>query len=441
MTELLPRPVRLLLGATSTGVGERRLRESASGKVVLVTGASSGVGEATARRLAGAGATVLLVARRVERLEELRDHIENGGGTAFVHPCDLADVDQAGRLADEVLDQHGRVDVVVSNAGVSIRRWISETYDRFRDIEKTINVNYLGPARLLLGLLDAMREQGSGHIVSVATIGVDFPPLRWSAYIASKAAFETWLAGVAPEIRADGVTTTSVHLQLVRSPMLGPFRMWSYLPGMSSDEAAAIVARAIVQRPRTIAPMWARVGRAVTGIAQAPLEVAMAQYVRRTNPDSKRRRAQAPAPASVTAALGQPGRLLDAALSGFETVVSAGVVRPVRPDRIARAVLALRAFGATPAAAAAAGVQLYGDRVAVIDELGSLTFNELDRCARAMASALHAEFGLGSDDRVAIMCRCRCLPPRLRSGAAQHRLLRETARRCARARGRNCCRP
>jgi NAD(P)-dependent dehydrogenase (short-subunit alcohol dehydrogenase family) len=189
MTEFLPRPVRLLIGATSPGISEQKLRDSVSGKIVLITGASSGVGRATALRLAAAGATVLLVARRRELLEQLRGHIEAEGGRAFVHACDLGDPAQAERLAADVLDQHGHVDVVVSNAGVSIRRWVSETYDRFRDIERTINVNYLGPVQLLLGLLDSMREQGDGHIVAVATIGVDFPPLRWSAYIASKAAF------------------------------------------------------------------------------------------------------------------------------------------------------------------------------------------------------------------------------------------------------------
>src|SRR5205823_1470326 len=109
------------------------------------------------------------------------------------------------------------------------------------------------------------------------------PPLRWSAYIASKAAFETWLAGVAPEARADGVTTTSIHLQLVRSPMLGPFKMWNYLPGMSSEEAAGIVACAIVHRPRTIAPAWGRIASAVTDLAQEPLEGVLARYARATN--------------------------------------------------------------------------------------------------------------------------------------------------------------
>jgi NAD(P)-dependent dehydrogenase (short-subunit alcohol dehydrogenase family) len=144
MSELLPRPVRLLIGATSPGVGDAKLRQAVSGKVVLITGASSGVGEASARRLAAAGATVLLVARRRQLLEELRDKIEATGGTAFVHPCDLSDVEQAGALAETVLEHHGHIDVVVSNAGVSIRRWVSETYDRFRDIERTINTNYLG---------------------------------------------------------------------------------------------------------------------------------------------------------------------------------------------------------------------------------------------------------------------------------------------------------
>jgi acyl-CoA synthetase (AMP-forming)/AMP-acid ligase II/NAD(P)-dependent dehydrogenase (short-subunit alcohol dehydrogenase family) len=406
MTEFLPRPVRLLIGATSQGIGEGKLRDSVSGKIVLITGASSGVGRATALRLGGAGAIVLLVARRRDLLDQLRGHIEAAGGSAFVHVCDLGDPDQAERLAAEVLEQHGHVDVVVSNAGVSIRRWVSETYNRFRDIERTINVNYLGPVRLLLGLLDSMRERGEGHIVAVATIGVDFPPLRWSAYIASKAAFETWLAGVAPEIRADGVTTTSIHLQLVRSPMLGPFAIWNFVPAMSSEEAAGIVARAIVQRPRRIAPVWARLGSAVTDLGQEPLESALALYSRLANPDSRRRAKQAPGSgAGGFGVLAAPLRLAEQALGGISTVASSRVVRPIRPDRGARALLALRRFGPGPGFVAAVSAELYAERPAVIDERGTVTFAELDCQVRSLAGALHGVYGLCSEDRLGLMAR------------------------------------
>ncbi len=400
--DVLPRPLRLLLGATGRGVSDRRLREAVEGKVVLVTGASSGVGKATSRRLGAAGATVLLVARRVELLEELREEIVAAGGSAFVHRCDLADTDRVSQLSSEVLDRHGHVDVVVSNAGVSIRRWISESYERFRDFERTINVNYLGPVRLLLGLLPSMRARGGGQIVNVSTLGVDYPPLRWSAYIASKAAFETWLGGVAPEIRADGVSTTSIHLQLVRSPMLGPFRMWRYVPGMSTEEAAGIVSRAIVERPRVIAPSWARIGGPINQLFQGPLELALARYASRTNPDSRRRGASSGGQPNL---LSRSAKLTEEALGAVTTIGALRVVRPVRPDRLIRTALAQRRFGTSAAFAAAAGAELHGDRPAVIDELGTITFSELDQQARALAGALHQHFDLASGRRVAIMCR------------------------------------
>ncbi len=390
--DVLPRPARLLLGATGVGVSDRRLREAVAGQVVLVSGASSGIGKATARRLGAAGASVLLVARRVELLQALRDEIVAGGGSAFVHPCDLSEPDRAGALADEVLARHGRVDVVVSNAGVSIRRWLSESYDRFGDFERTIRINYLGPVRLLLGLLPSMRERGSGHIVNVGTAGVDFPALRWSAYIASKSAFETWLGGVAPEIRADGVTTTSIHLQLVRSPMLGPFRMWRYIPGMSTDEAAGLVCRGIVDRPRMIAPYWARVGGPLTHVLQLPVELALARHSARANPGTRRRRASGDG-------------LLSQVRGAVTTIADSGAVRPVRPDRLVRALQAQRHFGTSVASSLAGGAELHSERTAVLDELGSITFAELDRQARLVAGALHEHFELRAGRRVAIMCR------------------------------------
>jgi acyl-CoA synthetase (AMP-forming)/AMP-acid ligase II/NAD(P)-dependent dehydrogenase (short-subunit alcohol dehydrogenase family) len=399
--DVLPRPLRLLLGATGLGVSEHRLREALAAKVVLITGASSGIGRATAKRLGGAGATVLLVARRAELLEEVRGEVAAAGGTAFVHPCDLSDPDRAAALSQDVLAEHGRVDVVVSNAGVSIRRWISQSYDRFDDVERTINVNYLGPVRLLLGMLPSMRERGSGHIVNVSTAGVDFPALRWSAYIASKAAFETWLGGVAPEIRADGVTTTSIHLQLVRSPMLGPFRMWNYIPGMSTDEAAGMVARAIVARPRVISPFWARIGGPINHLLEGPVELALARHARSANRDSRTPNPHVRRQSIAT----RSARLASEAAGALTTIAASRAVRPVRPDRLARVARAQRRFGGTAAFAAAAGAELHGDRPALIDELGAATFSGLDADARSLAGALYEHFDLSAGRRVAIMCR------------------------------------
>jgi len=400
MSELLPRQLRLLLGATGLDVSDARLRRAAAGKVVLITGASSGVGRASAIRLARAGATVLLVARRRELLESLREEIAAGGGSAFAHPCDLAELEQVDALCDEVLREHGGVDVIVSNAGISIRRWISQTYERFDDIERTIKVNYMGPVRLVLGLLPSMRERGSGQIVNVGTVGVDFPPIRWSAYIASKAAFETWLAGVAPEVLADGIATTSIHLQLVRSPMLGPFRMWNYLPGMSTEEAAGIVARAIVSRPRTIAPGWARIGGALTVLANRPLDSLLARYAKRVNRDSRANLTPSE-PGLSTRAL----RIASEAAAGLTTIAASKAMRPVRPDRLVRALLAQRRYGFSPAFAAAAAAELHPDRTALFDELGSLTFAELYTHGRQLASSLRQHFEIGPPSRIGIMCR------------------------------------
>ncbi len=394
--DILPRSVRLLLGATNPGISDARLRREVAGKVVLITGASSGIGEASALRLGAAGATVLLVARSVDKLDAVRDQIVAGGGSAFVHPCDMGDTDRVAELAESVLAQHDHVDVVVNNAGVSIRRWIAQSYDRFHDFERTINVNYLGPVRLLLGLLPSMRERGSGHIVNVATMGVDFPPMRWSAYIASKSAFEVWLSGAAPEILVDGVTVTSIHMQLVRSPMLGPFRMWRYIPGMSTEEAAGMVARGVALRPRRIAPIWARIGGPVTSLAQGGVERAFARQARRAVP-----RSRPPAPTPTNAVQ----RIAGETVGALTTIAALGVVRPIRPDRLGRALLAQQRFGSTPASMVAAAAALHPDRPAIIDELGTITFSELDDEARALAGALHRHFDVVATQRVALMIR------------------------------------
>ena len=169
--------------------------------MVLITGASSGIGKATAIKCGEAGAEVLLVARTPEKLEETKAEIEEGGGKAHIHQCDLSDLDDVERMAKEVLDQHERVDVLVNNAGRSIRRSVELSYERFHDFERTMQLNYFGALRLILSLLPAMRKRSKGrkggHIINVSSIGVQTHTPRFSAYVASKAALDAWSRCVA----------------------------------------------------------------------------------------------------------------------------------------------------------------------------------------------------------------------------------------------------
>ena len=253
-----------------------RLRAVVSGKTVLVTGASYGLGEATARKLGAAGATVLLVARSADRLAALAASINAGGGRAAAYPAALSDETAVAALAERLTENHGPMDVVVSNAGKSIRRSLHLQYDRPQDFECTIGVNYLGPVRLLLGLLPAMRRRGSGHIVSISTIGVlTTPGPRWGAYLASKSAFDVWLRSVAPELRADGVHVTSVYMTLVHTPMSEPTPILRRMPGLSAEQAADIVAKAIIDRPGRVQPWWVRPIEISSMLLPGPLGVGM----------------------------------------------------------------------------------------------------------------------------------------------------------------------
>lgn len=264
-------------------VDEQRLRRAVEGRIVLVTGASYGIGKATARMLGGHGATVLLVARSRDRLEEIANEIAAAGGTAEVHPADLSDPDSVAELAKEVLARHTHVDVVINNAGKSIRRAVDESYDRFHDFQRTIDVNYLGPVKLLLELLPSMRSRGEGHVVNVSTWGVRVVPApRWSAYQASKTAFDVWLRAVAAEAIADGVTTTHVYMPLVRTRMSAPTAYMRNLPGLTTDDAAAMLCHAIVKRPRVIAPWWLGAFEVASDLVRGPAERGLAVAYRRT---------------------------------------------------------------------------------------------------------------------------------------------------------------
>jgi len=255
---------------------KKALRDAVGGKVVLVTGASYGIGEATARKLAAAGATVLLVARSGDRLDELGGQISKGGGQAYAYATDVSDPESVDALAAEVLERHDRIDVLVNNAGKSIRRSIDLSYDRFHDFERTIRVNYLGPVKLVLALLPSMRARGHGHIVNVSTSGVRMPPApRWSAYIASKSAFDVFIRTVALEVARDGVTVSSVYMPLVHTRMSAPTTAFRYMPGLSADEAADLVCKAITERPKVIGPWWLSAVEAGSAVTRRPWETTM----------------------------------------------------------------------------------------------------------------------------------------------------------------------
>ncbi|WP_425326139.1 SDR family NAD(P)-dependent oxidoreductase [Nocardia otitidiscaviarum] len=260
---------------------EKSLREAVEGRIVLITGASHGIGKASARKLAAAGATVLLVARTAADLERVADDIRAAGGTAFTYPTDLTDMDAVQRLGVGLLAEHGHIDVVINNAGKSIRRPIHKSYDRFHDFTRTMDINYLGPVRLLLTLLPDMRERRSGHIVNISTWGLRVPPApQWSAYYASKAAFDSWLRSVATEVAADKVTTTTIYMPLVHTRMSAPTD-FSGVPGLTADEAADLVCHAVTARPYEITPWWSGPVQAWSDLARGPAHRFMARSFRR----------------------------------------------------------------------------------------------------------------------------------------------------------------
>lgn len=260
---------------------EKALYEAVSGRVVLVTGASHGIGKAAVKKLAAAGAIVLLVARTLEDLEQVASEIREAGGTAHVYQADLTDMAGVEELGNTLLTEHDHVDIVINNAGKSIRRPLDESYDRFHDFTRTMDINYLGPVRLLLTLLPSMRERREGHIVNISTWGLRMPPApRWAAYGASKGAFDIWLRTVATEIAVDNVTTTSVYMPLVHTRMSAPTD-FTGVPGLTADEAADLICHAVVSRPHEIAPWWTGPVQAWTDLRRGAAQRFMERSFRR----------------------------------------------------------------------------------------------------------------------------------------------------------------
>ena len=235
------------------------LEDAVKDKVTLITGASSGIGAVTAVRLGAAGGTVVLVARGREKLDETAELVEAAGGTAHVYPCDLTDLEAIKAMALQVEEDLGRVDILVNNAGRSIRRSLELSYDRMHDYQRTMQLNYFAPVQLMLALLPGMRSRGFGTVVNVSSIGVLTKVPRFGAYIASKAALDTLCDAWQAETHSDGLRFSTVHMSLVRTPMIEATTIYQRFPVLTPDDAAEVLCETIIHRPRRVSPPFGQV--------------------------------------------------------------------------------------------------------------------------------------------------------------------------------------
>ncbi|MGU3433026.1 SDR family NAD(P)-dependent oxidoreductase [Actinomycetes bacterium M1A6_2h] len=285
MTVLETLPTRALLTAIGPPMerDDERIRRAVAGKTVLITGASFGQGEATARLLAAHGAVVVMIARSAERLDEVAAEITAAGGTAHTYVVDLSDTPAVDAFADQVLVEHGAVDILIHNAGKSLRRSTYRSADRISDMDAMVGANFTGPMRLTLALLPSMRANGGGHIVNVATAGLWMTPAapRWGFYLGCKGGFDIWLRSVALEVKKDNIDLTTVYAGHIKSRMVATGWV-SRSPGHTPAQAARVLAYAITRRPRAMAPRGMSVSH-VLGVAfEGPLGRVLAWVDRRS---------------------------------------------------------------------------------------------------------------------------------------------------------------
>jgi len=246
---------------------DRSLSGKVKEKVIVVTGGTSGIGEATAYKLAEAGAKVVVVARDPEKASPVMERIKANGGDATFISCDLSSLDDCDKLVATVLKKFGRCDFLVNNAGRSIRRGIASSYERFHDLERTMQLNYFGSLRLIMGFLPAMVAQGGGHIINVSSIGVLTRAPRFSAYVSSKAALDAFSDCAASEFIDNNVHFTTINMPLVKTPMIAPTKLYNHVPTLTPEQAADLVVEAVVYRPVRIATRLGIFGEILHAVA------------------------------------------------------------------------------------------------------------------------------------------------------------------------------
>ncbi|HYF58922.1 MAG TPA: SDR family oxidoreductase [Burkholderiaceae bacterium] len=232
---------------------DRTLRGQVAGKVVLITGGSSGIGLAAARKIAEAGATTIVCGRDQDKLDEARALVEADGHVLHTFSVDLADMADVDRMVAWLNETHGGVDILVNNAGRSIRRAIESSQERFHDFERCMQLNYFGAIRTTMGVLPGMVAKRRGQVINISSIGVLTNAPRFSAYVASKSALDAWTMCASSEYADLGVRFTTINMPLVRTPMIAPTKLYNNVPTLSPDEAADMIVHAIVYKPVRIA--------------------------------------------------------------------------------------------------------------------------------------------------------------------------------------------
>jgi len=254
---------------------DHTLRGTVAGKVVLITGGSSGIGLATAHKFAEAGAITVICGRDVDKLEEACKEAKAKGYSFIAYPADIADMADCDRFIKRLIDDHGGVDFLINNAGRSIRRAIESSYERFHDFERTMQLNYFGCLRVTMGLLPDMVAKHKGHVVNISSIGVLTNAPRFSAYVASKAALEAWARCASSEFADQGVTFTTINMPLVRTPMIAPTGLYNNVPTLAPEEAADMVAEACIFKPVRIATRLGITGQILHAVLPRVAQIAM----------------------------------------------------------------------------------------------------------------------------------------------------------------------
>ena len=254
---------------------DRTLKGTVAGKVVLITGGSSGIGLAAAHKFAEAGATTIICGRDQDKLDEACAEAKAKGYSFIAYSADIADMTDCDRFVQLLIDNHGGVDFLINNAGRSIRRAIESSYDRFHDYERTMQLNYFGCLRVTMGLLPGMVEKRKGHVVNISSIGVLTNAPRFSAYVASKAALDAWTRCASSEFADQGITFTTINMPLVRTPMIAPTKIYNNVPTLSPEEAADMIAQACIFKPVRIATRLGITGQLLHALVPRVAQITM----------------------------------------------------------------------------------------------------------------------------------------------------------------------